>query len=234
MSVIGGGSRSLFWGRILASVLDRPLTFHAGGELGPAFGAARLARLAAGDETHRGWEWKFLEQRSDTSLRRFDGADSFLWAVAYGPDGERLAAAGGNEGDTGGYDDSMSGDDPKTTFEEQGAFSPPLSFSNVFPEIVSDGGGATATIAVSTGATAVTTVIASDANSGDWLSFDKSGTNHLLFELSATSTIATGTTTDLTFIDAAEAGSYEVTITVTDHPETPSSFTDSARRSKML
>ena len=38
------------WGRILASVLDRPLRYHAGSELGPAFGAARLARLAVTHE----------------------------------------------------------------------------------------------------------------------------------------------------------------------------------------
>lgn len=46
VSVIGGGARSTLWGRILASVLDRPLRYHSGGELGPAFGATRLARLA--------------------------------------------------------------------------------------------------------------------------------------------------------------------------------------------
>ena len=46
VSVIGGGARSRFWGRILASALDRPLHYHAGAEVGPAFGAARLARLA--------------------------------------------------------------------------------------------------------------------------------------------------------------------------------------------
>ncbi len=28
-------------------MLGRPLTYHSGGELGPAFGAARLGRLAA-------------------------------------------------------------------------------------------------------------------------------------------------------------------------------------------
>ena len=50
VSVIGGGSRSRLWGEILASVLNRPLTYHAGGEIGPAFGAARLARLAATGE----------------------------------------------------------------------------------------------------------------------------------------------------------------------------------------
>jgi xylulokinase len=46
VSVIGGGARSWLWGRILASALDRPLRYHRGGDVGPAFGAARLARLA--------------------------------------------------------------------------------------------------------------------------------------------------------------------------------------------
>ena len=50
VSVIGGGARSPLWGRILASVLDRPLRYRAGAELGPAFGAARLARLALGED----------------------------------------------------------------------------------------------------------------------------------------------------------------------------------------
>ncbi len=51
VSVIGGGANSPFWGRILASVLERPLTYHASGDVGPAFGAARLARLALTNET---------------------------------------------------------------------------------------------------------------------------------------------------------------------------------------
>lgn len=45
VSVIGGGSKSSLWGKILASVLNRPLTYREGGEVGPAFGAARLARI---------------------------------------------------------------------------------------------------------------------------------------------------------------------------------------------
>ncbi|MFQ5514505.1 MAG: xylulokinase [Myxococcota bacterium] len=49
--VIGGGARSRFWGTILASALQRPLDYVAGGEIGPAFGAARLARLAASGES---------------------------------------------------------------------------------------------------------------------------------------------------------------------------------------
>ena len=50
IAVIGGGSRSGLWGRILASVLDQELTYRAAAEVGPALGAARLARLAVTGE----------------------------------------------------------------------------------------------------------------------------------------------------------------------------------------
>ena len=46
LAAIGGGARSPFWMRLLATVLDRPVTLYAGAAKGPAFGAARLARLA--------------------------------------------------------------------------------------------------------------------------------------------------------------------------------------------
>lgn len=46
VSVIGGGARSRLWGVILASALGRSLDYREGGATGPAFGAARLARLA--------------------------------------------------------------------------------------------------------------------------------------------------------------------------------------------
>ncbi len=48
--LVGGGSRSVFWARILANVLNIPLVRYQGGDKGPAFGAARLARLAATGE----------------------------------------------------------------------------------------------------------------------------------------------------------------------------------------
>lgn len=48
--VIGGGSRSRLWTRVLATVLGFPLTRLAEGETGGAFGAARLGRLAATGE----------------------------------------------------------------------------------------------------------------------------------------------------------------------------------------
>lgn len=74
--------------------------------------------------------------------------------------------------DVGGYDNKN--DDMSVSFEDQGAFSPPLSASNIFPVINSDGGGDTATIHIFEGTTAVTTVQASDAN-GDTVVYAISG-----------------------------------------------------------
>jgi xylulokinase len=50
ISVVGGGARSLYWGRILAAALNRRLVYRSGGEVGPAAGAARLGRLAVTGE----------------------------------------------------------------------------------------------------------------------------------------------------------------------------------------
>ncbi|MEP6898599.1 MAG: xylulokinase [Rhodanobacter sp.] len=51
VSVIGGGTRSIYWLQMLADIFGRPLQLHSGGDVGPALGAARLARMAVdGDE----------------------------------------------------------------------------------------------------------------------------------------------------------------------------------------
>lgn len=50
ISVIGGGARSAWWGKVLAAALGRALVYRQGSETGPAFGAARLARLAVTGE----------------------------------------------------------------------------------------------------------------------------------------------------------------------------------------
>lgn len=50
IAVNGGGSRSRFWMKILASALGKTVLLQEGSEAGPAFGAARLARLAATGE----------------------------------------------------------------------------------------------------------------------------------------------------------------------------------------
>ena len=47
--VIGGGGQSAAWLRILAAALERPLLPVTGASVGPALGAARLARAACGD-----------------------------------------------------------------------------------------------------------------------------------------------------------------------------------------
>jgi len=50
LSVIGGGSRSAFWAQILADVLAVPLVYRDRAHVGPANGAARLARMAVTDD----------------------------------------------------------------------------------------------------------------------------------------------------------------------------------------
>ena len=50
VGAIGGGARSLLWLQLLANVLDVPLVRYAASARGPAFGAARLARLCATGE----------------------------------------------------------------------------------------------------------------------------------------------------------------------------------------
>lgn len=51
LSVIGGGAQSDHWGQILASIFDLPLIYRDGGAVGPAYGAARLARLCHTNES---------------------------------------------------------------------------------------------------------------------------------------------------------------------------------------
>jgi xylulokinase len=51
ITVIGGGARSACWGKILSSALGRSLVYREGGEVGPAYGAARLAQLGLGEAT---------------------------------------------------------------------------------------------------------------------------------------------------------------------------------------
>jgi xylulokinase len=43
---VGGGAQSKLWAMMLANLLNIPLTRHVGADKGPAFGAARLARMA--------------------------------------------------------------------------------------------------------------------------------------------------------------------------------------------
>ncbi|MHA7900102.1 MAG: xylulokinase [Henriciella sp.] len=47
ISVIGGGARSAYWGRILAAALNKTLIYRKNADIGPALGAARLAQMGA-------------------------------------------------------------------------------------------------------------------------------------------------------------------------------------------
>lgn len=49
VTVIGGGARSQLWGQVLSNVLGRELIYRKDSDLGPAFGAARLGRIASAD-----------------------------------------------------------------------------------------------------------------------------------------------------------------------------------------
>jgi xylulokinase len=58
IAVVGGGALSRHWMQILAHCLGRPVIRYAAGDNGPAFGAARLARLAVTGETVGEACWK--------------------------------------------------------------------------------------------------------------------------------------------------------------------------------
>lgn len=50
-AIIGGGARSAFWTQLIATVLGIPITRYVDAAAGPAYGAARLARLAYSGES---------------------------------------------------------------------------------------------------------------------------------------------------------------------------------------
>jgi uncharacterized delta-60 repeat protein len=91
-----------------------------------------------------------------------------------------------------------------------------LSIANTAPTITSNGGGAAAAISVAENTTAVTTVVASDAEvpATQAITYSKSGTNEGLFNIDS----GTGV---LTFITApnfeAAPGPFSVTVTATDN-----------------
>jgi xylulokinase len=55
VAAVGGGARSRFWMQLLAHGLGKPIVRYSGSDKGPAFGAARLARLALTREHPGAW-----------------------------------------------------------------------------------------------------------------------------------------------------------------------------------
>ena len=52
------------WGKILASVLNKPLTYRKGGEVGPAFGAARLAKVGVSELKNNTKKFNFKSKKT--------------------------------------------------------------------------------------------------------------------------------------------------------------------------
>jgi xylulokinase len=49
LSLVGGGSRSDYWAQLIANTLYIPIITHSSGQVGAVMGAARFARMAAGE-----------------------------------------------------------------------------------------------------------------------------------------------------------------------------------------
>ncbi|MEG3767857.1 xylulokinase [Alteromonas sp. 14N.309.X.WAT.G.H12] len=49
LSIIGGGAKSHYWRQLICDTLGLPITYRAGGDVGPALGAARLAAMSEND-----------------------------------------------------------------------------------------------------------------------------------------------------------------------------------------
>lgn len=70
--------------------------------------AAAAASLRTGSSSHakrhlakcvenlRGWEWSFLNRRSDSSLEILEGHESLIWSLAFSADGKLLASGSGS------------------------------------------------------------------------------------------------------------------------------------------
>lgn len=54
ITLIGGGSKSIFWRQMFADILDTNIEYREGGDVGPALGAARLAQVAIESEKSLG------------------------------------------------------------------------------------------------------------------------------------------------------------------------------------
>ncbi len=100
----------------------------------------------------------------------------------------------------------------------QFALSPPPSVTNAALVITSNGGGSTATVAVAENQTAVTTVVATDADTGQTVTFTLTGADAGQFSISVAGELTFNTAPDFEMpTDVGADNVYEVTITATDN-----------------
>lgn len=74
ISVVGGASRSHYWGEIISAALQQPLDYRQSSQLGGAYGAARLAWLAKQNQSvmSRGFDLPPLEHRIEPNPVRVE------------------------------------------------------------------------------------------------------------------------------------------------------------------
>ena len=87
LSLIGGGSRSDWWAKVIASAAGVPLAIREASVVGPAFGAARLARLCLGEDSVADVCTAPPVQRvvePDAAMREVYGSRREQFAAAYG------------------------------------------------------------------------------------------------------------------------------------------------------
>ena len=89
------GEREALWQSYVGNLGAALASLESGG----ASEARR--RLAACAEELRGWEWRYLNERADGSLRTLDGIPTFVYALDVHPSDSIVAAAGGGLGDAG-------------------------------------------------------------------------------------------------------------------------------------
>ncbi len=99
----------------------------------------------------------------------------------------------------------------------QFALTPPSSMTNAAPVITSNGGGSAVTVAVAENQTAVTTVTATDVDTGQTVTLALSGDDVALFSLSSSGELTFNTAPDYeTPSSASGSNTYSVTVTATD------------------
>ena len=99
----------------------------------------------------------------------------------------------------------------------QFALTPPSSMTNAAPVITSNGGGSAVTVSVAENQTAVTTVVAMDADTGQTVTLALSGDDVALFSLSSSGELTFNTAPDFEMpTDVGTNNMYEVTVTATD------------------
>ena len=99
----------------------------------------------------------------------------------------------------------------------QFALTPPSSMTNAAPVITSNGGGSAVTVSVAENQTAVTTVVAMDADTGQTVTLALSGDDAALFSLSSSGELTFNTAPDYENPGSASgSNTYSVTVTATD------------------